>query len=220
MLDVALPSGIVFSDAVGMLHRKFELWPWERYDGDPPSDCNHVRPADVARVYRLGARTSRTIYGELLRSHGAKVNRLLRKLPTSALEDTDLAAIRVVIEQLFDLLLGQKGVKLAGATKLLYPFRPALLPVIDSVVDYYYWYATSIRDEQRFRVLQSATWGTYVYELLLLMQADVRGAQHDIDRLLAACAGQPYAAASRVRVVESLLWFYYARGGRVPTDEV
>lgn len=214
-VDVRLPSGIVFRDAVRMLNLKFEQWPWERYDGDAPADSNAVTSGDIDRVYQLGARTSRTAYEALIVKHGAAINEHLRELPSAPLEDTDLATIRGPIVSLFDLVMGVKSVKLAAATKLLAPFRPALLAVLDSVVDDYYGYSTSMRDEARFRRLQSSGWGEYVFELLALLQTDVRGARADIDRVLAACAGRPHAKASRVRVVESLLWYYYARGGRI-----
>jgi hypothetical protein len=54
-----------------------------------------------------------------------------------------------------------------GATKLLSPLRPSLLPVVDSIVDQYYWFASAIRDERSFRRLESAeSWGGYLVELL------------------------------------------------------
>jgi hypothetical protein len=218
-IDLRLPSGICFHDPAGMLKAKFAQWPWERYDDAPPLDANVVTKADIDRVYQLGARTSRAVYERLIDVHGVAITGYLESIPATPLEDVDLDTIRGPIVELFDLVLGVKSVKLAAATKLLYPFRPALFAVLDSVVDYYYWYATSIRDERHFRRLQSAGWGTYVFELLSLLQVDVRGAQSGIDRVLAACAGQPYAKASRVRVVESLLWYYYARGGRLLPGE-
>ena len=122
---------------------------------------------------------------------------------------------------LFDLLLNTKFIKLAGATKLVSPFRPRLIPVIDSVVENYYWFATSITDKESFRRLkQAAGWGEYVLVLLELIQRDVRGARTQIDRVRRACGNMPYARASRVRIVESLLWYYYARESGQTDDEV
>jgi hypothetical protein len=82
-------------------------------------------------------------------------------------------------------------------------------------VDHYYWFASSIRDERSFRRLESAKgWGGYLVELLSLVRADVRAARGQIDRLRYACTGKPYSSASRVRLLEALIWFYYARAGR------
>jgi hypothetical protein len=218
-VDVRLPSGLVFRDAPRMLTAKFGEWPWDKYDGVPVSDRNRIGKADIDRVYQLGARTPRSAYEGFLKEHGVAVSEHLSAIPQAALEDDDLclADLRKPVVSLFDLLMSVKSIKLAGATKLLAPFRPALLPVIDSVVENYYWYATSITDENSFRNLErthkAGTSGEYVFGLLELIREDVRGACAQIDKVRHACGDALYAKASRVRVVESLIWFYYARGG-------
>jgi hypothetical protein len=223
-IDVALRSGLVLRDAAGILIEKFRQWPWEKYDGDPPLDSNVIDPArDIDRVYRLGSRTPRSAYVQLLEANRDKLSACLRRIPTDiTLEDADLPSLRAPIAEVFDLILASKHVKMAGATKLLYPFRPSLLPVVDSVVDYYYWYATSIRDEPAFRRLESVrTWGEYIFDILQLMKNDIEGARSAIDDVLAACRGRDFSSASRVRVLESLIWYYYARAGvvRGPTAD-
>ncbi len=64
------------------------------------------------------------------------MNALLAQLPKAALEDVDLHTIRAPLVGLIDLVAG-KDINISRATKILYPFRPALLAVLDSVVDYY-----------------------------------------------------------------------------------
>lgn len=219
-VDVHLKSGLVLRDAAAMLVEKFRQWPWDKYDGDPPRDPNVIDPGpDVDRVYRLGARTPRSAYVNLINAHGAKLSDCLRSIPADVeLEDADLESIRKPIVELFDAVSG-KHLKMAGATKLLFPFRPRLLPVIDSVVDQYYWFATSIGDEPAFRRLAAIEgWGEYIFELLRLMQADVDAARSEIDDVLAACSGHAFSKASRVRVLESLIWHYYARAGSTGLD--
>ncbi len=205
-----------------MLRAKFVQWPWAKYDGDAPADPNAVDSGvDVDRVYRLGARTPRRAYQSILAAHGTKISECLRKLPLDqALEDTAMDNLRGPVVDLYDALVSGKHVKLAGASKLLYPFRPKLLPVIDSVVDYYYWYAASIADEPTFRKLQAiSSWGEYAFEIMALMRQDVCDARDQIDSVLKACASETFAGASRIRVVESLIWYYYARGGSpLPQD--
>jgi hypothetical protein len=216
-INLKLPSGLCLRNAPIMLHKKFEQWPYERYDGDFPANPNVIGEADIERVYQLGARTPKQAYRSLCHSEGARLTLLLRKLPGGArIESTNLDRHRDTLVELLDLTLSTKGIKLAGATKLLSPFRPGLIPVVDSVIEEYYWYATSIGDTARFRKLEasfkSGSWGEYIFEILKLMKDDVRRARADIDRVLTAARPAPYSNISRVRAVESLIWYYYARG--------
>jgi hypothetical protein len=148
-IDFRLPSGLVFRNAPEMLNSKFELWPWEKYDGTLVNDWDRIGKTDIERVYQLGARTPRSTYEELLDKYGDAISQNLKAIPQTALEDDNLCLtdLREPLVGLFNRLMGTKSIKLAGATKLVVPFRPALLPVIDSVVENYYWYATSIKSE-------------------------------------------------------------------------
>ncbi|MBK8219210.1 MAG: hypothetical protein IPK71_36250 [Myxococcales bacterium] len=210
--ELHLRSGLRLADPTGMLRAKFAQWPWSKYDGDLPPDPDAVTAADVERANRLGARLSYAVWQRLVTAKGPAINALLVKLPKAALEDVDLDAIRGPLVGLFDLVV-EKDISISRATKILYPFRPALLAVLDSVVEYYYWYATSIADEARFRRLQRASWGEYAFELLALMRDDIVSARGALDAVRASVAGEPFANASRVRIVESLIWWYYAREG-------
>jgi hypothetical protein len=213
-MRIRLESGLLLIDVEGMIEQKFAQWPWEKYDGERPGSPDVLTSADINRAYRLGARTARSAYDRLVRDDGRKITRLLARIPREPLEDVDLDECRPHLTRLFDVVC-RKGIRLAGATKLLSPLRPSLLPVVDSIVDHYYWFASSIRDERSFRRLESAKgWGGYLVELLSLVRADVRAARGQIDRLRYACTGKPYSSASRVRLLEALIWFYYARAGR------
>ncbi len=220
-INITLPSGLTVNDALGMLRERFRQWPWEKYDGDPPADP-HVLDAihDVDRVYQLGMRAPKQAYINLVQSRGAELTACLQRIPIDrTLEDADLASLKAPIVELFDVACSSKHVKMAGATKLLCPFRPSILPIIDSVVDRYYWYATSLRDEATFRRLSTIEgWGEYIFELLCLMQADVKGLRVQIDEIRTACSSEEFAMISRVRVLESLIWQYYARNGATFTD--
>jgi len=54
--------------------------------------------------------------------------------------------------------------------------------------------------------------------LLRLIKVDVDAARSEIDRVLAACSGHSFSKASRVRVLESLIWHFYARAGTAVSD--
>lgn len=111
-----------------------------------------------------------------------------------------------MLVQLFDAALSVRGIKLAGATKLLSRLRPAFVPVIDSIVETYYWYATSIRDTHRFRQLEAEeSWGRYVFILLDLIRDDVRGSLPSIHAIQreAGAKGHLWAAAAFTMSSES-----------------
>lgn len=214
-MKIKLKSGLTIINPVNVLNEKFRQWPWEKYDGDPPSDPNRLTTYDIGRVYQLGARTRKSTYQELIQNHGSDISNILKSIPDIAIEDATLSSLRPKIIPLFNLALDVKGIKLAGATKLLSPFRPKLIPVLDSVIEQYYWYSTSIKNESQFRDLEAAynaSWGEYIVELMQLIKDDVEAAKDQIDNILHACSEKPYSTISRVRVVESLIWFYYARG--------
>jgi hypothetical protein len=177
-----------------------------------------LRQRMLKGVYQLGARSSREAYTSLLETRGDEIASCLNRIPLDLnLEDDEekIDRARASIIALMDIVTGQKSIKLAGATKLLSPFRPSLIPVIDSVIENYYWFALSISSEADFRVLQAKnqeSWGEYVWYLLTLMRRDLIGAAAAIDEVRRAFATTPIAGISRVRVLESLIWYYYARG--------
>ena len=187
-IEIKLQSGLVFRGADRMLIKKFDKdeWPWERYDRYRPKNPNVIDPdIDVDRVYQLGMRSQKKAYHGLLQDHGQTISACLRQIPTEqTLEEVDLYAIRAPLIDLFDIVAGTPHVRIAGATKLLHPFRPALLPVIDSYIREYYKYAAPISDEPAFRRLWTAekngNYGAEIFELMCLMQADVQGAAKPI----------------------------------------
>lgn len=218
--ELRFRSGLRVADPAGMLRAKFMQWPWENYDGDRPADLNHLTLADVKRANAgLAARSSYDGWRQLIDAKGAQIDGLLAKFPETPLEDVDLDVVREPLIGLFN-LVRVKNISISRATKVLFPFRPALLGVLDSVVENYYWYGTSITDEPRFRRLErAATWGVYAFELLALLREDVDAARDVIDAIRTAVAPEPYSKASRVRVVESLIWWYYQRQGALSRDE-
>lgn len=214
-----LPSGLCIPRPAAMLRAKFAEWAYENYDGHRPDDPDCPGPKDIQVVYQLGARSSKEAYRHLLHRSRRDVRAALARIPTSrGLESSSLKVIRSPFVDLIDLLCATKGIKLAGATKLLALFRPSIIPVMDSVVDSYYWYATSINDVPRFRTLaRHESWGTYAFELLWLMREDIRGAKVSLDRILLEVRDEPFGGVSRLRVLESLIWYHYARGDAPPT---
>lgn len=217
-MTLNLSTGLRIRDPENMLRYKFQEWPWIKYDGDKPQDFNRIYlPGDIDRAYQLGVRTSRNIFEKAVKKNYDKLNKYLRQIPQNVkLEDCDLETLRQPILMLLGLLVNCKGIKIATATKFLYPFRPSLLPVIDSFLSDYYWYATSILDESIFRRLEK-TYATslahYIFEIMLLLQRDINSVRSELDSLLKTFSDFDFGRASKIRILESLIWSYYSRAG-------
>jgi Family of unknown function (DUF6308) len=214
VIDIRLPSGLLLRDAAAMLRAKFRQWSWHRLDGIPLADPHVITDTDVDASFRgARARTSinRVSYKAAFRKKQEQISGLLRSIPADiGLEDADLNRLRAPIVGLYDSLMAMKGVKLANATKVTYRHRPRLLPIIDSALEYYYWYAISICNEDRWLQLRRVVgWGDYAFALLSLFREDLCAVIGQVDQVREAVRDSPFASISRVRVLEALIWHYY-----------
>lgn len=133
MTGVVLRGGIEladpFADALGFL---------EAYGADDPagaSEPNTFDERDLRRANRGGARISAAEQAAVL-SRRRRIEAALRELPPEA----SLAARTVPWPSLTRLFGGFgeiRGVGFAKMTKALHPKRPALIPILDSVVQAY-----------------------------------------------------------------------------------
>jgi hypothetical protein len=212
-IDIHLPSGLLIRDAAGILTAKMKLWPWDRFDGVPVSDPHTITDEDVDTHFRLGARSSvkRDAYKKGIRGCKEQISKFLRAISIRAAIEDDgcLTDLRKPIVGLYDCLTGMKGVKLANATKLTHRHRPKLLPVLDSALENYYWYSTSIRDEDRFLQLRRLDRGEYAFAILDLFREDLRAVVGQIDAVKRTVKESPFSDISRARLLESLIWYYY-----------
>ena len=90
---------------------------------------------DLRRANRGGARISAAEIGAILERRGV-IERRLREIDP----DTSLAGASVPwapLTRLFDTFADLRGVGLSKMTKALHPKRPALIPMLDSVVQAY-----------------------------------------------------------------------------------
>ena len=146
---------------------------------------------DLRRANRGGARLS-----------AAEIAAILERRPEIELAlgalapDAALTAARVPwaqLERLFDAFGGLKGVGLSKTTKALHPKRPALIPMLDSVVQQYLGPAAG------------ASFGERATEL-------VRAYKRDLDRNRVALREVSRELATRgyrltgVRILDILIW--------------
>jgi hypothetical protein len=215
-IDIHLPSGLVLRDAATMAEAKFRQWPWAMYDGIPVADPDTITDMDVDISFSgMNARNNvkRDRYKEGVRAVQQAASHHLRQIPIDAVleaGDESLERLRQPLIGLFDCLTAVRGMKLANATKAVHRHRPHLIPVLDSWVRDYYWYAASLHHEELFRSFGAMNWGEYAFALLQLIRADVVAVREKIDAVRQSAANQDYGAVSRARLLESLIWYYYA----------
>ncbi len=115
--------------AVGFL----EKW---AYDADVDTSPMSFEEADLRRANRGGARISAAEIAAILERR-REIERALRAIPA----DSSLAARRSIpwtpLTELFDAFAGIRGVGFSKMTKTLHKKRPALIPMLDSVVQAY-----------------------------------------------------------------------------------
>jgi hypothetical protein len=113
-----------------------------RFDVSDPSRPEFFGEPDLRLANRGGARISAVQIAAILERRGP-IERALRDIPPGALLSGALlsGAVNSVpwlpLGQLFDAFAGIRGVGLAKMTKTLYPKRPALIPMLDSIVRAY-----------------------------------------------------------------------------------
>jgi hypothetical protein len=198
-----------------MLAANFGQWPWDRYDALPLADPDAVSDADVDAAFDIRARNNvnRAEFRQRVADVRDELGVFLREIPVNAsLSDPglDLAAIRPAVVGLLDRMTRVGGMKLANATKIVFRHRPRLLPILDSVVRDYYGFSISLRDEELFLRIGTMGWGDYAFVLMEEMRRDLLAVGDQLARVRTALSGTSYAGMSDLRMLESLVWYYYA----------
>ena len=134
-LPVILRNGVVVEDPLGAVLGLLK-GPWH-FDVSDPSRSASFGEADLRLANRGGARISAAEIAAVLERRHA-IERALRAI---ALDASLAAGANSVpwlpLGQLFDVFVGIRGIGFAKMTKTLHPKRPALIPLLDSVVRKY-----------------------------------------------------------------------------------
>jgi len=108
-----------------------------RFDISDPSRPASFGEPDLRLANRGGARISAAQIAAILERRGS-IERALRDIPPGASLSGQANAVPwPALRQLFDAFADIPGVGLAKMTKALYPKRPALIPMLDSMVRTY-----------------------------------------------------------------------------------
>ena len=161
---------------------------WSDYDSQDDAKPSSFDTGDLKRANRGGARIAATEQAAILERR-LRIQRALRAIDP----DASLAARSVPwaeLARLFDAFAGIRGVGVSKMTKTLHPKRPALIPILDSVVQAYLGEETPT--------------------------ALVRSYKRDLDRNRSALRSVQRELVSRgyrlteVRILDILIWSAYA----------
>ena len=141
-----------------------------RFDVSDPSRPASFGEADLRLANRSGARISAAQIAAILERR-RPIERALQDIPPGASLSGQVNSVPwLPLRQLFGAFADIRGVGLSKMTKALYPKRPALIPMLDSMVQTY------LRDDD------PGAQAPFAERALGL----VRGYQHDLDRNWAA----------------------------------
>ena len=161
---VVLRNGVVVEDplsaVLGLL-----TGPWH-FDVSDPSRSASFGEADLRLANRGGARISAAEIEAVLERRHAIESALQAIAPDASLAGGASSVPWLPLRQLFDAFAGIRGIGFAKMTKTLHPKRPALIPLLDSVVRKY------LEDDD---LGAKALFGERALEL-------VRGYERDLDR--------------------------------------
>jgi hypothetical protein len=183
---------VVVEDPFSIVLGFVEAWRLDVGEGSPPPSFAEI---DLRLANRDGARISASEIAVVLERRG-RIERALRAIAFDAsLVGSGESVPWLALRQLFDAFAGIRGVGLSKATKTLHRKRPALIPMLDSVVQKY------LEDDDPGA---QAPFGERALAL-------VRGYKSDVDRNRAALSTLRRDLGrgrelSEVRILDLLIW--------------
>jgi hypothetical protein len=132
---VVLRAGVVIEDPLGAV-LGFVKSPWP-FDVSGASRSASFGESDVRLANRGGARISAAQMAAILERRRTIELALQAIAPDASLAGAENSVPWLPLRQLFDAFADIRGVGFAKMTKALYPKRPALIPMLDSVVQKY-----------------------------------------------------------------------------------
>jgi hypothetical protein len=196
---VLLRDGVEIDDPLGVVLGYLEAWKLDL--GGPLEPASFAEP-DLRRANRDGARISAAEIAAVLERRRA-IERALREIaPEASLAGPANAVPWLPLGRLFDAFADIRGVGFSKMTKALHRKRPALIPMLDSVVQGY------LHDDD---LGANAPFGDRALEL-------VRGYKRDLDRNRPAMRAVRRDLARRgypmteVRILDLLIWSVAAPG--------
>ena len=131
---IVLRGGVVIEDPLSVVLGFLARW---RIDVSDPSQPASFGEPDLRLANRGGARVSAAQIAAILQRRDA-IERALRAIaPDASLSGQASPVPWLPLRQLFDAFAEIPGIGFAKMTKALHPKRPALIPMLDSIVQKY-----------------------------------------------------------------------------------
>jgi Family of unknown function (DUF6308) len=196
MSTLALRGGVDVENPLGLALEFLEAY--SGYEGADASGPFSFDESDLRLANRGGARISAAEIGAILERR-SRIERALRRVrPDASLADATSSIPWLPLTRLFDAFADIRGIGFSKMTKALHKKRPALIPMLDSVVQSYL-----TRDDPETRA--EGSFGVRAVAL-------VRSYKRDLDRNRSALQEIQQELASRgyrlteVRLLDLLIW--------------
>jgi hypothetical protein len=174
------------------------LTAYSSLEAPSPSGSASLDERDLRLANRAGARISAVEIHAILERRG-EIERVLRKiLPTASLTSPASSIPWAPLEQLFDAFADIRGVGLSKVTKTLHRKRPALIPMLDSVVQGYL-----AREDPASRAKQP--FGQHAIALVRSYKRDLDRNRAGLRSLQRELAAHGYRL-TEVRILDLLIW--------------
>jgi hypothetical protein len=168
---------------------------YEPRDSSGPASFDE---SDLRQANRGGARTSAAEIAAILERRG-EIERALREIhPAASLADAASAIPWLPLTRLFDAFSDIRGVGFSKMTKALHPKRPALIPMLDSVVQEYL-----TTDDPATSSPES--FGARAIPLVRSYKRDLDRNRSALDELKRELATRDYPL-TEVRILDLLIW--------------
>jgi len=168
---------------------------YEPRDSSGPASFDE---SDLRQANRGGARTSAAEIAAILERRG-EIERALREIhPAASLADAASAIPWLPLTRLFDAFSDIRGVGFSKMTKALHPKRPALIPMLDSVVQEYL-----TTDDPATSSPES--FGARAIALVRSYKRDLDPNRSALDELKRELATRDYPL-TEVRILDLLIW--------------
>jgi hypothetical protein len=196
MSTVILRGGVEVEDPLELALEFLAAYSsYEAYDSSGPASFDE---SDLRLANRGGARISAAEIAAILARRG-EIERALRKVhPDASLAGATTSIPWVPLTRLFDAFADISGIGFSKMTKALHPKRPALIPMLDSVLQAYL-----TRDDLGTR--SSGPFGERAVALVRSYKRDLdrnRSVLHEIQQELASREHR----LTEVRILDMLIW--------------
>jgi Family of unknown function (DUF6308) len=200
MNTITLRGGVELDNALALALEFLEAYPSR--ESDESSGPASFGESDLRLANRGGARISAAQIAAILERRGEVEQALGQLDPDASLMDATSSIPWTSLTRLFDAFADIHGVGFSKMTKTLHTKRPALIPMLDSVVQEYL-----TRDLPQ--TSSPASFGERATALVRSYKHDLdrnRSALHEIQREL---AGREYQL-TEVRILDLLIWSVFA----------